>query len=83
MTKINHDKYDQSLEPMINMMDDDQISLELHGFYDCRERIDDDFNFFTRDDGQDMMNDEAIMFYSRQEIEPTYGMDEEMDNYLK
>lgn len=39
-----------SKQPTINPInmneDDDEISLELNGFYDCRERIEDEMSLF-------------------------------------
>ena len=63
-----------------NIYDDDQISLELNGIYDYKDRIDDDFNLFNT--GMDDENGEGVvMFYSNQEIEEG-GMDEEVNTYL-
>jgi hypothetical protein len=33
----------------INIIEDDQISLELNGFFDYKERIIDDFNIFKEE----------------------------------
>lgn len=52
----------------------------MNGFYDYKERIDDDFNIFDNEDNGEMM--EEPIFYSKQEIEFNYAMDEEVNNYL-
>ena len=33
----------------LNLDEEDEISLELNGFYDQRDRIDDDFNIFNNE----------------------------------
>ena len=51
----------------IRMNEDDDVSLELNGFYDYRERVEDDFNLFDND-CDDYMGSEQPIFYSKQEI---------------
>lgn len=66
----------------INFIEDDEISLQLNGFYGEKERIEDDFNIFDMANEQMLEEEDPIIYYSKQELEPSYCMDEEMDNYL-
>jgi hypothetical protein len=47
-------------------MEDDRLSLELNGFYDYKERIEDDFNLFESQEGGGLI--EEGLFYSKREI---------------
>lgn len=47
------------------MSEDDDVSLELNGFYDYRERVEDDFNLFENA-GDNSMGEEQPIFYSNQ-----------------
>ena len=58
--------------PPMKINEDDQISLQLNGFYDYKDRIEDDFDIFNNDE----MKDEDIFFYSSHEIEDSSRMDE-------
>ena len=50
------------------MNEDDEVSLEINGFFDYRERVEDDFNIFENGGVNEMGNEELVMFYSNQEI---------------
>ena len=59
----------EDIQPL-KLDDEDEVSLEINGFYDYKERIEDDFNIFKDD-----MEDEGVMFYSNQELEAPEPMD--------
>jgi hypothetical protein len=60
------EKKDEGQKFGFSSIEDDQFSLELNGFYDYKERIEDDFNIF--DDHEHRAMTEETMFYSKQEI---------------